>query len=72
MLDVGGSFHRVARANGQPLEADAARVLNLVPWRFLCFSAGTGQECRDQQREVRGRTVTRVAVALGPGGRVAE
>lgn len=65
MLNVGGSLHLLARPGERSLTLDPPRVLNLVPWKFLCLADPAGNGYRANRREVRARTVTALAAALG-------
>ena len=65
MLNVGGSLHLLARADGRSPMPGPPRVLNLVPWKLLCLADPTGCDYGASHREVRARTVTALAVTLG-------
>lgn len=64
MLNVGGSLHVVARADGRPLRADVAVDFRAVPWGRLCQGGG-GEQGRAERGHVRDLTVRAIAAVLG-------
>ena len=64
MLNVGGSLHLVARADGRPLLAGISTVFSVVPWAQLC-DAGGGEDGRRERCRARDLALTALAAVLG-------